>query len=354
MLPAFFISLKYYSNAIYEVFMYQNLQCFFFYLMRKTKIYKIFLRHIGFNEVKVIIQFENIRDKNFVEFMLKRWNDINLAEKENNPGQCQLNSSEKVELPDLSSYMEVYTYQKAYEFFYQGYQVQQNFQVPQYAPYGMQTVIQGQAKAPGYPMNFQNSQALNRKENLLRVPNEDSKKNQMQIEDENISVKNEKPQPNPQNASQIQNNEQNFGGIKQRSIPAEDRKKYLIKPERIINELDQRTTIMIKNIPKFVNQSYMIKFFREKFDGEFNFFYLPVDFTKNQNVGYAFMNFRNCRKIIQFYLEYNEKPWPFQKKIKCYISYARIQGFKSISQHFEKSNIMNQSKEEFKPFITEV
>ena len=148
-------------------------------------------------------------------------------------------------------------------------------------------------------------------------------------------------------------NKMKYTGIKQRNTPAEERAKYVINLEKIINETDQRTTLMIKNIPRNIIQSYLMEIINKKFKNLFNFFYLPIDFIKKENAGYAFINFKNSKHIVDFYIEFNEKPWPFCQNRKCFISYARIQGFRAITQHFSSSNIMQVNNGEVKPYISD-
>ena len=91
----------------------------------------------------------------------------------------------------------------------------------------------------------------------------------------------------------------------------------------------------------------------KRFQNFFNFFYLPIDFIKKEHAGYAFINFKNSKHIVDFYIEFNEKPWPFCRNRKCFISYARIQGFRAITQHFTSSNIMHVNNVEVKPYISD-
>ena len=148
-------------------------------------------------------------------------------------------------------------------------------------------------------------------------------------------------------------NKSKYTGIKQRNTPVEERAKYVINLEKIINEKDQRTTLMIKNIPRNIMQSFLMDIINKKFGGMFNFFYLPIDFIKKENAGYAFINFKNSKNIVDFYIEFNEKPWPFCPNRKCFISYARIQGFRAITQHFSSSNIMLVNNGDVKPYISD-
>ena len=148
-------------------------------------------------------------------------------------------------------------------------------------------------------------------------------------------------------------NKSKYTGIKQRNTPIEERAKYIINLEKIINEKDQRTTLMIKNIPRNIMQSFLMDIINKKFENLFNFFYLPIDFIKKENAGYAFINFKNSKSIVDFYIEFNEKPWPFCQNRKCFISYARIQGFRAITQHFSSSNIMLVNNGDVKPYISD-
>ena len=179
--------------------------------------------------------------------------------------------------------------------------------------------------------------------------------------DENVNTMNIMQKPNINNyknkhvistlSSDI--NKLKYTGIKQRNTPAEERIKYVINLEKIINETDQRTTLMIKNIPRNIIQSFLMEIINKKFINLFNFFYLPIDFIKKENAGYAFINFKNSKHIVDFYIEFNEKPWPFCPNRKCFISYARIQGFRAITQHFSSSNIMLVNNGEVKPYISD-
>jgi hypothetical protein len=147
--------------------------------------------------------------------------------------------------------------------------------------------------------------------------------------------------------------DQIYSGIKKRNTPDEERKKYVININDIINDSDMRTTLMIKNIPPHITQVDLIEKINKNYSSAYNFFYLPIDFNKKINAGYAFINFKTSKSIINFFLEFDNKPWDFsnnQNKI-CYLSYARIQGFRSICEHFQKSNIMKQVDDKVKPII---
>ena len=218
-----------------------------------------------------------------------------------------------------------------------------------------------------YDMNFNKSKESHSNKPITQSQQKNdftsNKENQDTI---NIEQNNDKPFLNIKsynNKKTIENsikhtfpsdiNKNKYTGIKQRNTPIEERAKYVINLEKIINEKDQRTTLMIKNIPRNIMQSFLMDIINKKFEGLFNFFYLPIDFIKKENAGYAFINFKNSKNIVDFYIEFNEKPWPFCPNRKCFISYARIQGFRAITQHFSSSNIMLVNNGDVKPYISD-
>jgi hypothetical protein len=143
-----------------------------------------------------------------------------------------------------------------------------------------------------------------------------------------------------------------YTGIKKRNTPVDEIQNYVIDIESIINEKDVRTTLMIKNIPPHITQGEIVDKINLNHGDNYNFFYLPIDFTTKGNAGYAFINFKSPKMIINFFLEFNYKPWGFKNSNKiAYVSYARIQGFRSISSHFKKSTIMKQVDGKVKPII---
>lgn len=78
-----------------------------------------------------------------------------------------------------------------------------------------------------------------------------------------------------------------------------------------------------------------------KFKDKFDFFYLPIDFFNECNVGYAFINFINLEDIDDFYWAFNNQKWArFNSEKICKINYARIQGKVECERHFKDSSLM--------------
>jgi len=75
----------------------------------------------------------------------------------------------------------------------------------------------------------------------------------------------------------------------------------------------------------------------------YDFFYLPIDFKNNCNMGYAFINFIDSIFIVDFFLEYDGTNWArFNSDKICRITYGRIQGKKALENNF---STMQQSSD---------
>lgn len=115
---------------------------------------------------------------------------------------------------------------------------------------------------------------------------------------------------------------------------------------------ESRTTLMIKNIPNKYTKRMMMEEFDRKFKLRYDFFYLPIDFQNQCNVGYAFINFVSPSHIREFFLEFHNKKWrKFNSSKICAISYARIQGKEDCIRHFENSALQQKKDAKLKPYI---
>ena len=109
---------------------------------------------------------------------------------------------------------------------------------------------------------------------------------------------------------------------------------------------------MIKNIPNKYDLDLILSEINEKFRGKWDFFYLPLDFENNCNLGFAFINFIEPFHILLFWEIFEAKRWKkFKSNKECSLSYAKFQGKYELTQHLEKSCVMNQKEPEKKPVI---
>lgn len=90
---------------------------------------------------------------------------------------------------------------------------------------------------------------------------------------------------------------------------------------------------MIRNIPiKYTDQMLFQEL--SSFEGKFDCIYMPYDFEKGGNKGYAFINFTHPFHILNFYQKFQTKKWEFfeSKKI-CELNLANFQGIAEIQKH---------------------
>ena len=109
--------------------------------------------------------------------------------------------------------------------------------------------------------------------------------------------------------------------------------KQLINLEDIINGKDTRTTLMIRNIPiKYTDEKLIEEL--EEFKGKFDCVYMPYDFEKGGNKGYAFINLIHPFHILLFKEKFQNKTWThFESKKICELNNANFQGISDIQKH---------------------
>ncbi|XP_012090584.1 protein MEI2-like 1 isoform X2 [Jatropha curcas] len=124
-----------------------------------------------------------------------------------------------------------------------------------------------------------------------------------------------------------------------------DKKQYELDIDRILHGEDNRTTLMIKNIPNKYTSKMLLAAIDEHCRGTYDFIYLPIDFKNKCNVGYAFINMIDPQQIIPFHKAFNGKKWEkFNSEKVASLAYARIQGKAALIAHFQNSSLMNEDK----------
>ncbi|KAJ4883282.1 Protein MEI2-like 4 [Raphanus sativus] len=124
-----------------------------------------------------------------------------------------------------------------------------------------------------------------------------------------------------------------------------EKKLFELDVDRILRGEDNRTTLMIKNIPNKYTSKMLIAAIDEYCKGTYDFLYLPIDFKNKCNVGYAFINLTEPENIVPFYKAFNGKKWEkFNSEKVAYLAYGRIQGKSALIAHFQNSSLMNEDK----------
>ncbi|XP_024023713.1 protein MEI2-like 4 [Morus notabilis] len=125
----------------------------------------------------------------------------------------------------------------------------------------------------------------------------------------------------------------------------DNKKQYELDIDRIMRGEDNRTTLMIKNIPNKYTSKMLLAAIDERHRGTYDFIYLPIDFKNKCNVGYAFINMTDPSLIVPFYQSFNGKKWEkFNSEKVASLAYARIQGKSALIAHFQNSSLMNEDK----------
>ena len=126
-----------------------------------------------------------------------------------------------------------------------------------------------------------------------------------------------------------------------KSHPVANLNEYRIDINSIVPD---RKTVMIKNIPNRYTKEMMIELINKRFAKRYDFFYLPIDFERDANVGYAFINFADTDSLRDFFVAFHGTKWPiFNSDKVCNLSYARIQGVAACTEHFQDSSLMKQN-----------
>ena len=128
------------------------------------------------------------------------------------------------------------------------------------------------------------------------------------------------------------NNQYKFRSHHKNNIDNEPEKNKLNLND-IISGIDTRTTVMIRNIPIKYTDDILIEALGE-FKGKYDCLYLPYDYEKNGNKGYAFINFVHPLHILYFYEKFSGKKWElFESSKICELNMANFQGISEIQKH---------------------
>ena len=163
--------------------------------------------------------------------------------------------------------------------------------------------------------NSNNSNNINSSTNIcpLIEQNNNIMNNKIKINNKNFLIN--------KNTNML-NNKNNLKGEKQ-----------VLNLDDIVTGKDTRTTVMIRNIPIKYTDEILIEALNE-FNGKYDCLYMPYDYEKNGNKGYAFINFVNPLHILYFYEKFNGKKWVhFESSKICELNCAHFQGINEIQKH---------------------
>lgn len=113
------------------------------------------------------------------------------------------------------------------------------------------------------------------------------------------------------------------------------------------------TTVMLRNIPNKYTQKKLMEVINEKgFVGRYDFFYLPMDFRHNCNLGFAFVNLDSEETRQEFTDAFEGFQLPgFNSNKVCQVSLARVQGLQANMEHYKNSPVAQVTIAEYKPVV---
>jgi hypothetical protein len=130
-----------------------------------------------------------------------------------------------------------------------------------------------------------------------------------------------------------------------------DATKFLISTADIKAGRDDRTTVMVRNIPNKYSQAMLLDEIRNAVNASYDFFYLPIDFRNRCNVGYAFINFSDPANVVDFFTLFNGRRWAhFNSEKVCAVTYARIQGKAALISRFQNSSLLDR-EDSYRPLL---
>ena len=172
--------------------------------------------------------------------------------------------------------------------------------------------------------------------NNFNFPDKKTKNNNIAVEIN--SINNNKNNSNGNNSYNFTNNKMKTGFNKNmnnanNNIKGQKGEKQILNLDDIVSGKDTRTTIMIRNIPIKYTDEILNEALKE-FQGKYDCLYMPYDYEKNGNKGYAFINFVNPLHILLFYERFNGSKWQhFESPKICELNMAHFQGVNEIQKH---------------------
>jgi len=126
---------------------------------------------------------------------------------------------------------------------------------------------------------------------------------------------------------------------RQRTLTA----KFLESTEEADSHL--QTTVMLKNLPNNLLRDSLVQLLDDAgFNGAYDFLYLPIDFAKDANLGYAFLNLVDGDTATEFWSAFQGfSNWGEDRASSkvCQLEWSQLQGFKAHVQRYRNSPVMH-------------
>jgi hypothetical protein len=117
---------------------------------------------------------------------------------------------------------------------------------------------------------------------------------------------------------------------------------------------DVKTTVMIRNIPNNVTRADLLdRLASHGFQFSIDFVYLPMDFKREANLGYAFVNLLTNEVADRFYFSFNGfSDWGFASNKVSEVSWGSMHGLDAHIERYRNSPVMHKDvPDEHKPVL---
>jgi hypothetical protein len=126
-------------------------------------------------------------------------------------------------------------------------------------------------------------------------------------------------------------------------------------PQPVPEHSEKRTTVMMKNIPNnYTRDMFLAMLNGEGFEGLYDFVYLPCDFNRDANLGYAFINLISADVVEAFWNTFTGfSKWALPTAKVCQVSWSGPhQGLLAHVERYRNSPVMHKSvRDDYKPVI---
>eukprot|EP00928_Gymnodinium_smaydae_P099665 TRINITY_DN9577_c0_g1_i1.p1 TRINITY_DN9577_c0_g1~~TRINITY_DN9577_c0_g1_i1.p1 ORF type:complete len:322 (+),score=68.91 TRINITY_DN9577_c0_g1_i1:61-1026(+) len=113
------------------------------------------------------------------------------------------------------------------------------------------------------------------------------------------------------------------------------------------------TTVMLRNVPnRYIAEELLAEIKEEGFEGQIDFFYLPIDFATKKNRGYAFINFHTptiTRKFVTVFGDRRLTRYTTKKVLQ--VTPAATQGFDANVKAYVRRDTQRIVNPWFRPMI---
>lgn len=119
--------------------------------------------------------------------------------------------------------------------------------------------------------------------------------------------------------------------------------------------LEDRTTVMLRNLPNNYSRAMLLELMDSQgFAGKYDFVYLPIDFSTQSNIGYAFVNLLSAATAGRFWEVFDGfSAWSIPSRKVCFLSWSDpCQGLEANVERYRNSPVMCGSvPEDYKPVV---